>query len=1146
MDDIKQEASVPNLRYKAFISYRHLPLDKEAAEKIQKNIEHFIVPKEFRNLSKGTKLGKVFRDEDELPISSNLSDNITYALDHTEYLIVICTPDLPKSRWCAQEIRYFLETHDRNHIIAVLADGTPEESFSPYLLHEFDEEGNPVSDLEPLAANIGGDNHTINKKSFKKEMTRIRAALLGVPFDALWQREKRSRMTQFAAAMAIVMAGLAVFLGVTLNKNAQIREQNEQIREQNNQIQKNLSEIQDKNTQIQNNLDQISDQNEQIRSQNEEISDKNLSLQKQLSSMLVDTGNTYLKNFDIRNALKNGLEAVESGDPGIYDHRAERLLMNAIGAYSINSMRGELIYEQTTNIVDMKTSQTDRKIYLADIVGNISCVDTESGKLIWRNNSVYGAQYNGEVQTRLFPVDDLGILLCKNYDNVAALSVNDGSLVWNYVYTMGNTMFALSDNGSRIAVFDRERYVPEYSSSQGPATSADINHLTDVIFLNTSDGSETGRYTLGEDQTREIPFGTGDSYGAFFSESGNTFACAFVSRGVENYQTGNYEYYLIDVASATMVRHGTTSDSLSSFDLFYGIAIDEATKSMLVCQYNNSYGGIVVTYFRGDTNTVQTTLIEQTLKGDGSFLSDYSKVEIPPMCCSKDLVVLSSEDSFFILDRASGVMKKSFAVSGNILDMIWLDEENEILRFITSKGDCHYYDLAHGDGWLDYYSKISLAQNNNAKARIAAYKENNSNRMNFDAYYTVPADNPGRLIRVRSLSDPNIRWTKLPENGKAYITFYCTSPSGERIFRLTGGKAEWFLSAFDAESGELIAENNFSNIAGMPSFDLSGIYALDEERILARCMILPLEGEVQPIGALKEYYTSFYDKNMVKSCRLYNGQVMTVVNLYSFSEIPFDYIGLDGKTVMAINEKQNRMLFSSRSVFEIGSNGFELGYGLYRYILEDGRTVVTAEKPAFMLFDALGEKRYVVEDAAPEAETRKVCLGTKEAVFACGDDTGRIWLYDIPGGSARLVSEAYSRGEIMSLTMVPGDRQLIVFSKTGKLDILDLTDGHLLYSLTFPSLLTYISDYYCECEIDEENERLYLLVRNVNENTGSLSRVDMRTWTTDFAFSDRQYYGWCKADNRIYGYSVDQYSFPAYKLEDFITWAQQLSAESEE
>ena len=124
--------------YKAFISYRHKPLDSDVAAKVQHTIEHYTVPRDLRDLAGGKKLGKVFRDEDELPLSSSLSDSIVDALDDSEFLIVVCTPDLPLSKWCEQEIRHFLSTRDRDHIITVLADGAPGQSFSPLLLHKYD------------------------------------------------------------------------------------------------------------------------------------------------------------------------------------------------------------------------------------------------------------------------------------------------------------------------------------------------------------------------------------------------------------------------------------------------------------------------------------------------------------------------------------------------------------------------------------------------------------------------------------------------------------------------------------------------------------------------------------------------------------------------------------------------------------------------------------------------------------------------------------------------------------------------------------------------------------------------------------------------------------------------------------------------
>lgn len=136
--------------YIAFISYRHKPLDAKAARMIEKRIESYRIPKELRKTPDSDRLGYVFRDEDELPLSSSLSDSILEALDRSRFLIVICTPDLPQSKWCEQEIRYFLQTHDRDHLLAVLADGSGEISFSPLMLHEYDENGKAISDMEPL------------------------------------------------------------------------------------------------------------------------------------------------------------------------------------------------------------------------------------------------------------------------------------------------------------------------------------------------------------------------------------------------------------------------------------------------------------------------------------------------------------------------------------------------------------------------------------------------------------------------------------------------------------------------------------------------------------------------------------------------------------------------------------------------------------------------------------------------------------------------------------------------------------------------------------------------------------------------------------------------------------------------------------
>ena len=214
--------------YKAFISYRHKTLDSSVAVKVQRTIEHYTVPKDLRDLTGGKKIGKVFRDEDELPLSSSLSDSIVRALDDSEFLIVICTPDLLLSKWCEQEIRHFLSTHDRDHIITVLASGSSDESFSPLLLHKYDEEGNITGDIEPLAANIVADTDRKRWKLFAKEKFRVLAALIGCAFDELYQREQRYKRRRALAFGSVTAAVVLSFIGLLINRNAVIRKNYEQ------------------------------------------------------------------------------------------------------------------------------------------------------------------------------------------------------------------------------------------------------------------------------------------------------------------------------------------------------------------------------------------------------------------------------------------------------------------------------------------------------------------------------------------------------------------------------------------------------------------------------------------------------------------------------------------------------------------------------------------------------------------------------------------------------------------------------------------------------------------------------------------------------------------------------------------------------
>lgn len=204
--------------YAAFISYRHLPRDAEVACEVQRAIEEYRLPRHVAQAHQAfrpPKLGKCFRDEDELAASHSLPDSIREALAASRALIVICSPETQESPWVRREIEMFEQLHGRERIICVLAAGSPEESIPPILKTRMVPDANGVlreMPAEPLAADLRPEAKTKRKA----ELLRIIAAVAGCSYDDLRQRErarkrKRIALSSAAAALAIVAIGVFAF-----------------------------------------------------------------------------------------------------------------------------------------------------------------------------------------------------------------------------------------------------------------------------------------------------------------------------------------------------------------------------------------------------------------------------------------------------------------------------------------------------------------------------------------------------------------------------------------------------------------------------------------------------------------------------------------------------------------------------------------------------------------------------------------------------------------------------------------------------------------------------------------------------------------------------------------------------------------------
>jgi len=216
------------MKYNAFISYRHAELDIEIAKKLHKGLETFKIPRSVQKKYGIRRIARVFRDQEELPIGSDLTDNISVAIEDSQFLIVVCSPRTPGSEWVLKEIDTFIEKHDRQHVLAILIEGEPSESFPPQLL--VDEEGNPV---EPLAADVRGETAKERSKKLKTEIMRLCAPLIGCTYDELRQRHRERKIRRIAyismaiAALAIAFGAYATYETAKIQENYMAKLENQ-------------------------------------------------------------------------------------------------------------------------------------------------------------------------------------------------------------------------------------------------------------------------------------------------------------------------------------------------------------------------------------------------------------------------------------------------------------------------------------------------------------------------------------------------------------------------------------------------------------------------------------------------------------------------------------------------------------------------------------------------------------------------------------------------------------------------------------------------------------------------------------------------------------------------------------------------------
>jgi hypothetical protein len=169
-----------------------------------------------------------FRDREDFAAGHSLTAQTLAALEASQFLIVLCSPNAARSKYVNEEIRRFKAMGRGAYVVPVIVDGEPgdaeRECFPPALWYRVDAEGALVGEPEePLAADVRpqGDGKVLARQ-------KVVAALLWLRLDEIIRRAERARrrrnriwgsLVGVILMLAVAAGGSAVYAWQQLKTN---------------------------------------------------------------------------------------------------------------------------------------------------------------------------------------------------------------------------------------------------------------------------------------------------------------------------------------------------------------------------------------------------------------------------------------------------------------------------------------------------------------------------------------------------------------------------------------------------------------------------------------------------------------------------------------------------------------------------------------------------------------------------------------------------------------------------------------------------------------------------------------------------------------------------------------------------------------
>lgn len=1054
-------------KYAAFISYRHRPLDIAVAEKIHKSIEQFKIPRDLRREEQGNPGSVftnwegepfdgsllVFRDREELPLSNDLTADIFAALDNTKCLIVICTPDTPKSLWVRREISYFIEKHGRQRIITVLAAGTPEESIPKEITTVYAEDGITVlEEYEPLVAYVIGDSRKKVLKNLDKELLRLCAAVLGCPYDSLRQRHKRRKMQQTMAAIAAAFLVALSFIGMLINRNLEIEAQKHSV---------------------------------QLRE----------------SELLAADAKEALLTGNTLRAIESAVSALpkEGEEDRPYYAPAESVLIEAmdiLGGAEAPVLLKEISLEQMTPISHFCLSSDGTLAVTLDDYGVLHCFDTISGEELWTD--ILAADTTDGSGKTVMISQDSQFLFCNYHNLMECRNPRTGQILWSYpMEFFYNGCYLYDHSQNRMALI---RYYFQAAQSA---------YCLELILLDAQTG-ETIAQTILDLPESNLSYSlvnsasTRQPQNGVFSEDGRYLACAFSQQDKARNVAG-IACFVLDLESLCVVME--SHQDLADDETLYVTGMELQGDHLLLAleSSNDSIASTVLKLDKATGELLWCTTTPPELENSFFTLDQTSSVLF-----WDTIAIAGRYEKLYAIDLDTGDLLNSIQLPGTLRYLYTVSPTNFAYSLSDGTYAIGWYNSNYGFGlstdpsyqvFADVGVHTLLMPYNGGIVQTYTdgnYFELSISNVEREGYLAlVPSEKENQLLLKRPipvekpLEETIITLPVEQQNiyGNDMDPTFCSDNTlilGPFSVYLEDNSSQYFYAAIDQDTHQAIelypVESTYNQqIHFLPDGTGYLRYAEGTTWLHRNGTILPIAEKKDPNFSESSYYTDMLIAT--DTVRLTDGNLLTVhcdsrsmtllLNGENAAVIPlppehcYDAAPTETLTRQIFAGRNGAVLTSCHTYGEdIPSDAIAL------YHPETGWCSFS-EKFLFSNRNALA-------------------FASQEDYLALVDSQNQVRLFrQDSGDSITAFPLQLPSHSVLFMDFILEDRCLLVKTQDAQVLIYDLSTGEICFHDKLGSTYTGILHTY----VDTENQRLYLIDSSFNFSPNCLC-VDLRSWTT--------------------------------------------------